>query len=104
MPTPLSKKRMSRAALLGNCLLLLTACAIGSIHRRDGTTVHGLIVGAASIETCEPGGSIGQETHSADGAMVGACSRIDGGTMSTVFAGLIAAMISGATLYFGGGL
>lgn len=83
--------------------LLTSACAIGKITRPDGTTVTGWVVGAAAIESCEPGGAIGAGSSSADGAMLGPCARLDGGSMSSTLATVLGAAISAAALYFGGG-
>ena len=96
---------MAREVVAGAlaALLFCTSCAIGHIHRLDGTTITGVVVGAAAIETCDGDGRIDAETESAMGAMVGRCSRLDGGTLSSTFATMIGALASAAALYFGGG-
>ena len=91
----------SRYVLLLACVFCL-GCAAGRIVRPDGTTVSGIVVGAAALEVCEPGGGIGPGTSSVAGALLGGCARIDGGTISSTFATMIGGLVSAASLYFGG--
>lgn len=84
--------------------LLLTGCAAGVIARPDGTRVSGLAVGGASLECCEPDGKIAPSTAEKDGSVNGSCARLTGGALSESMAGLLGAAVSGAVLYFSGGL
>jgi hypothetical protein len=83
--------------------VLCAGCAVGSITRPDGTRVAGIVIGAAALETCDRGGMIGPSSGSADGALLGGCSRIDGGTLSGTFATLIGAALTAVGAYFSAG-
>ena len=89
--------------LLVMTMLWCTSCAFGHIVRPDGTTLTGVVIGSAHIDTCGPEGIIMPETSSVDGAMVGSCARIDGGSMSSTLATVLGGLVTAAAAYFSTG-
>ena len=78
---------MVKTALL--CILLLVGgCAVGSASREHG--VRGYAFGQAKIEVCE-----------AAPAPPCACTRIEGGPVSTALVGVLGVAAGAAAAYFG---
>lgn len=96
--------RVPRRGVTLSMVLLVSSCAIGRVQKPDGTVIAGVALGAARLESCEPAGSIAPSSGAKDGTMVGPCARVTGGSMSEAFAGVLGAAVSGAVLYFTGGV
>lgn len=82
-------------------LVLCYGCAAGVVVR-DGTRISGIALGGASLECCEGVGVIAPSTGEKDGSLRGDCVRVTGGNMSDAFSGVLGAMVSAVSLYFGG--
>jgi len=73
-------------------LLLLSSCAVARVRMADGAHCEVVAISQTHARCCAEPGTM----TSVGGAFTGACAEADGGSMSTTFATVLAALISAA--------
>jgi len=74
------------------CLSLLLGCAVARVRMADGSHCEVVAISQTHARCCAAFGTM----SSVGGAFTGPCAEADGGSMSTTFASVLAALISAA--------
>jgi len=81
---------VTRLVLLA--LVLLASCAVARVRMADGAHCEVIAISQTHARCCAEPGTM----TSVGGAFTGPCAEADGGSMSTTFASVLAALISAA--------